>query len=205
MKEKDWTRLLTEDYITMANTETSTCQRHFLPNRVELTSPNTDWSLTWAACRQAGVPPELASFLWLMLHDLLSSQARLHRMGATTSPTCRMQDCPEVGTLQHELLHCVKNDGVGQSLVSCFKHYVPHLHAEAVLRLEFGNIEESLSLQLTLMTAITLRFLWKERELGSTIRTYRVRAEIELYITQLRTTRIRSAPEKLSEMLNLIF
>ena len=74
MKEKDWTRLLTEDCITMLDVS-ATGQQQFTPCRVETASPTTDWSRCWAACRQKGVPPDLASFLWLMMLSQHSSQA----------------------------------------------------------------------------------------------------------------------------------
>ena len=65
MTEKDWTRLLTEDHITMPLLET-TEQRKFLPRRTELASPTSNWSLSWSACRQPVVPSQLVSFLWHM-------------------------------------------------------------------------------------------------------------------------------------------
>ena len=76
MSEKDWTRLLTEDYVTMLPDQENN-PRKFIPCRAELVNPTTDWSLSWAACRQPGVPPELASFLWRMMLNLLCTQAKL--------------------------------------------------------------------------------------------------------------------------------
>ena len=204
MTEKDWSRLLTEDCLTMT-TNPETEQRHFTPCKAELASPSTDWSLSWAACRQPGVSPELASFLWRMMLNLLPTQAKLHRMGTIKSPICRMQGCPESGTLVHELLHCSKNDGVGYKLLSCLQHYIPGLQAEAALRLEHGDIEVELSLPLTLVTAIILSTIWKEREVGTPIRSYKVRAEMEQYITLLRTSRINKAIATLKDMLHLMF
>ena len=197
MKEKDWTRLLTEDFVTMVS-DSDDGPRHFLPCRAELASTDTDWELSWENCRQPGVSPELASFLWLMLHDLLSTQARLHQMGAVKSAQCKMQDCKEEGTLQHELLHCEKNDRVGNLLIACLQRCVPDLQATGILRLEFGNPGDEISLAMTWLTAITLRFIWKEREAGSSIRAYRVRAELEQYINLLRTTRFKEALDHLS-------
>ena len=72
MTEKDWSKHLTEDHITKHETEPG--QSDFIPCRVELASPSTDWSLCWSSCRQAGIQTDLASFLWLMLHNLLSTQ-----------------------------------------------------------------------------------------------------------------------------------
>jgi hypothetical protein len=62
MSEKDWGRLLTENFVTV-NTNIQTGLSEFTPSKAELDSPATGWSLPWATCRQAGVPPELASFL----------------------------------------------------------------------------------------------------------------------------------------------
>jgi hypothetical protein len=67
MAEKDWSRLLTEDFITMLDVSDSG-QQQFTPCRVELTSPTTDWSRCWSACRQPGVLHDLARFLWLIMH-----------------------------------------------------------------------------------------------------------------------------------------
>ena len=198
MKEKDWTRLLTEDFVTMIS-DSDDGPRHFSPCRVELASHNTNWEVSWANCRQSGVSPELASFLWLMMHDLLSTQARLHRMGAVGSDTCKIQDCVEVGTLQHELLHCRKNDRVGNRLLSCLQGCVPGLQAAAILRLEFGETDQDLSLAMTWLTTITLHFIWRERESGSSIRAYQVRAELEQYINLLRTSRFQKSVDILSK------
>ena len=179
--------------------------RTFTPCKVELDSPNTDWSLFWAACRQPGTPPDLASFLWKMMHGLLLSQAKLHRMGTTQSPTCKMKGCSEDGTIQHELISCSKNDEIGQKLIRCLQHYVPGLQVEAALRLEFGDTDEDHSLPLTLLTAIILQAVWKQREPGVQIRSYRFRAEMEQYINLLRTTRHINTVTLLETMLNLMF
>ena len=73
-----------------------------------------------------------------------------------------MQGCTDVGSLDHELLHCSRNDGVGHKLFACLQQHVPGLQIEAVLRLDHGALEEKLSLPLTLLTAIVLSILWKE-------------------------------------------
>ena len=156
--------------------------RQFTPCRAELASPTTDWSLSWAACRQPGVPPELSSFLWRIMHNLLSTQAKLFRMGTIQSPTCKMNGCSEEGTLEHELLSCSKNDEVGHKLHRCLQHYVPGIQTATALTLEHGDIESEISLSLTLLTNTTLKAIWKERESGSSVRSYRVRADVEQYI-----------------------
>ena len=204
MSEKDWTRLLTEDFVTMLP-PTENNSRELIPCRAELASPTTDWTLSWAACRQPGVPPELASFLWRMMLNLLCTQAKLHRMGTTQSAICKMQGCTEVGTLEHELITCSKNDGVGQQLLHVLQQFIPGIEADAVLRLEHGDISQETSLPLTLVTAIILQAVWKERESKTQVRGYRIRAELEQYINLLRTTRHTETTNMLTRMINLLF
>ena len=116
-----------------------------------------------------------------------------------------MQGCTQAGTLAHELLICSKNDGVGHKLLHCLQQYVPGLHAEAALRLEHGQVEEDTSLPLTLLFAIILSTIWKERESKTPIRSYKIRAELEQYITLLRTSRHANIVAILNYMLHLMF
>ena len=91
-----------------------------------------------------------------------------------------------------ELIYCSGNDDVGLKLIRCLQLHVPGLMADAALRLEHGDIEAETSLPVTLLTAITISYIWKEREAGARIRAYKVRAELEQYITLLRTTRLNT-------------
>ena len=116
-----------------------------------------------------------------------------------------MPNCSEEGTLLHELINCSRNDEVGHNLVQCLQHHVPGLNPDAALRLEFGDISAETSLPATLLAAITLNHIWKERNAGLRIRAYKVRAELEQYITLLRTTRLNSAATILAEMTNFMF
>ena len=99
--------------------------------------------------------------------------------------------CNEDGTLQHELLLCSKNEGVGKLLLTCLQQHIPDLQPAKLLRLKFGDCGQDLSLAMTWLTAIILKHIWKERETGSSIWVYKVRAELEQYITLLRTTRFQ--------------
>ena len=202
MTEREWARLLTEDYITMEVNETG--RREFKPCRAESASPTTDWSLSWSLSRQQGVPPDMASFLWKMLLDLLSTQERLHRMGAATSPLCKLCKL-ETGSLKHELIDCSHNDNAGHLLLSCLQVYTPGLSANSLLRLEFPNLDTTLELPTIILTATTLGYLWKERQSSSKIRTYQVRSEIEQIILMLGTTKLVNAASILDTMVLQMF
>ena len=68
-----------------------------------------------------------------------------------------------------------------------------------------GDADDELPLPLTLLSAITLSYIWKARDKGTTIRSYKVRAELEQYIALLRTTRFAIAIDKLTNMVSIMF
>jgi hypothetical protein len=55
------------------------------------------------------------------------------------------------------------------------------------------------------LTAIILSTIWKERESKTPIRSYKIRAELEQYITLLRTSRLANTVAILNDMLHLMF
>ena len=103
------------------------------------------------------------------------------------------------------MIYCSKNGGVGTRLVSCLQLHVPGLQPEDVLRLDHGDTTEDLSLSMTLLTATTLNHIWREREAGTNVKDYKVRAELEQYITLLRTTRLVTSKNRLHAMMSLMF
>ena len=203
MAERDWTKLLTEEFITMqVNQESNTSE--FRACKAELASPSTDWTLSWFLCRQQGIPPDMATFLWKMLHNLLGTQERLHRLGSSPSALCKQ--CKQAtGTLKHELIECPHNDHAGEKLLSCLQLHMPGLSADTLLRLEFSNLDENMELPCSIITAVTLGYIWKERLTSSKIRSYQVRSEIEQSINLLRTTRLANTATSIDTLVSQMF
>ena len=203
LAERDWTKILTEEFITMeVNQESNTSE--FRPCKAELASPSTDWTLSWFLCRQQGIPPDMASFLWKMLHNLLGTQERMHRLGSSPSALCKQ--CNQVsGTLKHELIESPQNDHVGGKLLSCLQLHMPGLTADNLLRLEFSNLDVDMELPCTIITAVTLGYIWKERLTSSRIRSYQVRSEIEQSINLLRTTRLANTATSINTLVSQMF
>ena len=125
-------------------------------------------------------------------------------LGATLSPTCKLckQDS---GSLQHELLDCNLNDNTGQLLLTTLQTHIPLLTAASLLHLEFSNLEEKMHLPATMLTAVTLSCIWKERTTSSRVQAYKVRSELEQTINLLRTTRLANASEDLQTMIDQMF
>ena len=184
----------------------TTSIKELIPCKAELASPMTDWQHSWSLSRKRGIQPDMASFLFKLLHNLLGNQSRLHRLGAATatSPTCGL--CKQVdGTLSHELIECSHNNNVGHLLLSCLQAYQPNLTSNSLLRLEFSNLDENLELSSIILTAATLSVIWKERQASSRVRTYQVRSELEQTINLLRTTRLCNVSLALETQYNLMF
>ena len=98
---------------------------------------------------------DLSSFLWKMLLDLLCTQERLHKMGASPSPLCKL--CKqETGTLKHELLECSFNENIGQLLLLTIQNQLPSMTPESLLHLGLSNIDADMELPTTLLAAVTL-------------------------------------------------
>ena len=104
---------LTEKHITMEkeNGNEDDDERKFIPSKAENANREIDWELSWSLCRQQGVPPYLAAFMWKMLLNLLCPQERLVKMGIAHSMPCKPCN-QEHGSLKHEPLDCSYNDNL---------------------------------------------------------------------------------------------
>ena len=129
-------------------------------------------------CRHPGLSPELSSFLWKMLLDLLSTQQKLNKMGSTPSPLCKLCKL-ETGSLSHELMSCTLNENIGQLLLTTLQTIVPSITSANILHLEFSTMDTKFHLPATLLTAVTLSTIWKDRTTNSRVRAYQVRSELE--------------------------
>ena len=90
-------------------------------------------------------------------------------------------------------------------MLSCLQTYMPNLTPSSLLRLEFPNMNENMQLSSTIITAVTLSVIWKERQANSKVRTYQVRSEIEQTINLLRTTRLSNISVALETQYNQMF
>ena len=64
--------------------------RSMIPCRVELTNPGSDWEVTWRRMRLPGRSPAPSSFLFKMVHQLLTTQERVGRTNKSVTGICKM-------------------------------------------------------------------------------------------------------------------
>ena len=198
MSEKMWYRLLLEDYCIMEEGDYIKC-------RVERMSPNIELDRCWALVRLPGLGPENISFLFKLLHQILPTQERVARTKPNTSPNCRNNLCQDMlDDLQHAVINCQANDGVGGLLLRCLRGVMPGLEVESLLRLEI-NVDSDMELPIVFLIATVLDAVWSLRMKGSNVHEYLVRSQLEAKVNLLRETRYREASIKVEELAVTMF
>ena len=91
MTERQWYKQLLEENVTMEETDSG--EIRFKGCRVELASPETDWENCWRLARLPGLGPELSTFLFKLLHQILPTQERVSRTNPATGPMCKLPNC----------------------------------------------------------------------------------------------------------------
>ena len=190
MTIKEWYSILLEDKVLMTPATMETPSK-LLPVRSESMHPNTDWSQVWQLARTKGLGSELISFQFKILHDILSTQERIARLGLNQEHPglcllCRM----ETEDLVHTFLYCTRNMGVGLALLGCVQQTIPELSSEAAVLLDFRcslSEDENLAVQCILITG--LKYIWETRVAKKVLTLHRMRAEIEARVSVLRKTR----------------
>ena len=188
MTEKQWYRLYLEDFCTMESIGER--QGHFIPTRIEESSPDTDWENSWKLKRLKGLGPEHTSFLFKLVHRLLVTRERLHRTNSAASPNCRSLGCQAqpVENLEHAFFLCPANKNVGKAVPHMLCEQHPHITAEAALSLDLV-IQPDQELPLTWALTASLLSIWNQRQSSQKVQPYLVRAELEAKVNLLKQTR----------------
>ena len=199
MSESQWYMLLLEDKVTMEVREEQS--RQFILCKAEIVNPSTNWEVIWRRARLRGLGPELTSFLFKILHKLLTTQERVARTNPTVSPLCKAPGCSgeESEDLVHALVTCAGNMGVGRSVLDSVSRFVDKL-----TDVQFET-EESLELPVVWFLAVSWSTIWEARLLGRRPELYRVRADLEAKVSLLRETRkLINVAEKISSMIGFL-
>ena len=111
------------------------------PIRAEILQPLSDWPYIWKILRTKGLASDLTGFLFRLLHHLLPTQDRVHRiLGDLQGQGGLCLQCHvESEDLSHAFFTCQKSSVAGHALLGYLQSILPHLTAEEVLRLELGQ------------------------------------------------------------------
>ena len=196
MSVKLWYKHLLEVQVTHSEPEDPSA---LVPCRVERLAPDIDWGRSWLAVCVPGLTPEMRSFLWKMLHCILPTQERLHRMNMPNAPSPLCVQCTEgkLDDIEHALLRCNKIKPGADFLLQTLKSEIPDITFERIKYLDFRS--EDLLVP-TYLTAATLSQLWSSRSCTRNLSWNSVRANVEQSILTLRKSRFASAASKLQQI-----
>ena len=188
MTEKEWYTRLVQDQCIMENDGGGL--RRYIPCNAQMRSPHANWEECWRGARLSGLGPENSSFLFKLLHGTLVTQERLSRTNPTVGPNCKTAGCPGhmPEDIEHALVTCPGNNGVGASVLRSLTNFVPDLEARDALLLDF-NVDERIELPLVWAMAVAWGAIWDMRQSKTRPQLYLVRAQMEAKVALLRECR----------------
>ena len=175
-----------------------------LPVRVEILHPTVNWPDAWRLARLPGLPSDLSSFGFRLLHDLLSTQERVARLGGnrgTRAPgVCRRckEDVQE--TQLHAFHLCPSSRAASSSLLTTLWFLEPGLTFNAILHLQLP-VEASRELPLVTAILAGLSYLWEAVQEGKVAEPARMKAELEARAHILVRTKHQASSQMLTSML----
>ena len=198
MAEKQWYRFLMEEKITMEQGVGE--NRQLIPSRVEVKFPEYDWKIIWPRIRLRGLSPELSTFLFKVLHDLLPTQERIARTSASEDGMCKL--ClVQTDDLAHSLVSCPANQGVGEAVLHCLPDHVKDgVQDHEVLRLHL-HLDDDLELPIVWFLAVAWNSIWESRKVRKRPELYKIRADLEAKVSLLRETRFKEAAEMITSLI----
>ena len=196
-----WYKVLLENLVTHRLDENGS--RVLKECRAESKNPGEDWERIWQAAMTPGLPSELRTFLWRMLHNILPTRARLFRMNLPNAPTptCILCDDGSPDTLLHALLLCHHIRPAADFLLSTIRSEIPDITPTRVLMLDFGTNE---LLPLLYLSASVLSGIWTCRKENKQCNILSIRATLEAGIQILRKSRFHSSATKLDTIISSV-
>ena len=143
--------------------------------------------------------PDICSFLFKLLHQILPTAERVNRILPNQSQFCTKCQLHEIETIQHALMDCPSNQGVTTTLCNGLRKYQPTLTKQEILSINFRT-EEHLLFPLVWTTASFFSSLWQLRVEKKRVELIKVRAEMEARVRLLRGSKLTNTIEMLSKI-----
>ena len=199
MSEKQWYQYLLEEEVTMAETEHG---RELIPCRAENKGPEIDWETGWLRARLPGLGHVLVSFLFKVMHDLLPTQERVSRTNPAVTATCKLCESESVENLNHALVTCPANQGVGVAVLAALPTEVG-VDGHPALSLQLP-VADQLELPVVWFLSVAWSSIWEQRCTGNRPELYKVRADLEAKVSILRKTRHSAPAVEITSMINML-
>ena len=175
---KDWTNLLTRDNVTHQTLDGVT-EVTLRPLTVEIRHSDVNWPATWERARVPGLPSDLASMLFKVLHNLLPTQERQYRLGGGADQgNCTYCD-PEVkDDLLHAFTGCTLNKHNFAYISALINYLSPGTNDRQVIFLGYQPLGKQQELAACMTISEGLRFIWHNRTRSRALPNQYLKAEI---------------------------
>ena len=185
-----WYRALLERFVTheVYNNGFSFAIRPKTENQ----NRNINWESIWPLCTLPGLDSTDSSFLFCLLHNLLPTQERLHRVLSHTVATADYTLCTQnvVCDKLHALIFCPYNNGTGYWIIRSLRTLLPLLQPAQLISLNFGlNSSDENALPATWLAAKALNMVWLSRVNKKVTTIAATRAALEAGVMLLRKSR----------------
>ena len=206
LSSSQWYELMIENLIKVPSDDEHT-PKQYTPCRAELSNPHNDWENTWRLARLPGLGSEITTFLWRMLHKLLPTQDRVHRMvrNQNASPNCQLCDEETLENQQHAFFQCSFNANAGASLLRGLSGLVPGITSDQVLLLDIEPEAADDEHPAVWLVGHYLSSIWASRVAKKAIRLYSIRTDLEARASLLSETRFNNCGAKTKNLIQLCF
>ena len=199
MTVKQWYTYLLEIKVTMEKIDDEGRMKSKLC-KVEEREPDNNWQNSFYLARLKGLSPQVKSFNFKLLHQILPLKERLSQILPATSPICPLCRTQEPETVMHALFNCEKNREAAQYILQLTRVYDSTINMDKITRLQV-NTEVLYELPTLLVVCTSFELIWRNRQMKKQTRLYDIRAELESQVLALRKAR----PKKLREAGNIIY
>ena len=198
MTEKMWYKFLLEHKVTMVEEGNN---QILIPCRTEHKHEDFEWELIWLRIRLPGLGTELTSFIFKVLHDILPTQERVSRTNQAVTGTCYLCDPnpKPVEDLQHGLIDCIGNQGVGHAVLNCLP--LDSVNKVKVLKLQL-QLDNDVELPVVWFLSAAWLSIWETRKSGRRPKLYQLRSDLEAKVNMLQETRHAEAARLISIMIS---
>ena len=163
--------------------------------RVERLWPDLDWESTWTRIKLPSLPNDTTSFLWKLMHDLLTTEERVNATVGNASASCRF-GCGVVADLEHCFFGCCLTNDVGNWLLSLVRKFEPTNEAN-ILKLKTPSNDA-----LDWIIAITLHLIWSSRVASKKANLQQCVAHLKAEAEIMKNTKFNELAEEITGIIS---
>ena len=177
-------------------------QQVWKPVKCEVSNPSVNWDRSWEFARLNGLSSDQTSFLFRILHNILPTNSRLHRLKQKDSPACTLCSSGNNEDCLHALLARSYNSNVKNWVLDLSRKVVPNCKLEDIVTLHL-DLSKPMMFPLIWLLSHVFSLVWQLRVNKKSIVLYNIRAEIEAKINLLRKSSLNEAAGHIENLINL--